>query len=160
MFIWFLSYLLKDFPFFRKSKFHKNMQIYDYSVIFLGITKLFSQSHVLWSVKVNSNCFQRCFFYRKSHSKRNFKKRYITFFWNLTLLCILWKQKHRLVWNIPKFKTSSRFTKLFLMPSPQSQFYAQSFWKSSFAQCQFLCIPMKTALSKGSTHWLLVAYSC
>ena len=42
-----LSYHLKDSPLFKKSKFYTNMQIYDDRVIFLGITKLFSQSHVL-----------------------------------------------------------------------------------------------------------------
>ena len=41
------SYHLKDSPLFKKSKFYTNMQIYDDRVIFLGITKLFSQSHVL-----------------------------------------------------------------------------------------------------------------
>ena len=68
-----LSYRLKDIPFFKKSKFYTNMHIYDDRVIFLGITKLFSQSHVLWNVRVNSNYFQRCFFYRKRHFKWNLK---------------------------------------------------------------------------------------
>lgn len=67
------SYRLKDIPFFKRSKFYTNMYIYDDRVIFLGITKLFSQSHVLWNVRVNSNYFQRCFFHRKRHFKGNLK---------------------------------------------------------------------------------------
>lgn len=158
MLLWFLSYLLQDFPLFKKSKFYTTMQIYGYSVIFLGITKCFSQSRVLWSVRVNSNCFQRCFFYRKRHSKWNFKNWNITFFWNFTRIYTLWKQKHKFAWNVPKFKTRAQFTKLFLMPSQANSVLSSS--EKSFPQSQFLCIPMKPALSKGYTHWLPVACSC
>lgn len=88
VFIWFLSYLLKDFPLFKEPKFYTLHQICDYRIVLLGFSKLFSQSYGLWSVKVNSNCFQRCFFYRKICSKWNFKNWSIMFFWNLTLISI------------------------------------------------------------------------
>lgn len=155
-----LSYHLKDSPLFKKSKFYTNMQIYDDRVIFLGITELFSQSHVLWNVRVNSSCFQRCFFYRKRHFKWNFKNWNITFFWNFTRIYTLWKQKHKFAWNVPKFKIRARFTKLFLMPSPWANFVLSFSKKSSFPQNQLPRILMKPALSKVYTHWLLVASSC
>lgn len=153
-----LTYHLKDSPLFKKSKFYTNIQIYDDRVLFLGITELFSQSHVLWNVRVNSSCFQRCFFYRKRHFRWNFKNWNITFFWNFTRIYTLWKQKHKFAWNVPKFKIRARFTKLFLMTSQANAMFSSS--EKSLPQRQFLCIPMKPALSKGYTHWLPVARSC
>ena len=73
---------------------------------------------------------------------------------------ILWKQKHKFAWSVPKFKARKRFTKLFLMPSPWANFVLSFSKKSSFPQCQLPHILMKPALSKVYTHWLLVAYSC
>lgn len=59
----------------------------------LVTTELYSQdlpssfsSLMFYEVKVNSNCFQRCFFYRKRYSQWNFKNRSTMFFWNLTLI--------------------------------------------------------------------------
>lgn len=83
--IWLWVIVWKIFHFSKSLKFYTNMQIYDDRVIFLGITKLFSQSHILRNVRVNSNCFQRCFFYRKRHFKWNFKNWNITFFLKIEL---------------------------------------------------------------------------
>ena len=103
-----LSYHLKDSPLFKKSKICTNMQIYDDRVIFLGITKLFPQSHVLWNVRVNSSCFQRCFFYRKRHFKWNFKNWNITFFRNWTLIYIKWLSEEALQIAVKRREAKSK----------------------------------------------------